>query len=158
MKKGVDIMLTMKKILFPTDFSSFAEHALPYAVALAEEFDAALYMLYVEEVLPYIPGDPERRFPDAQLAEEAIHAQMEESISQHDAGHVEVKRYVARGYPADEVVEFAKKEEVDVIVMSTHGRTGLKHLLLGSTTEKVVRKSPCPVLSIRHPEHEFVHP
>ncbi|MBM3262179.1 MAG: universal stress protein [candidate division Zixibacteria bacterium] len=57
-------MVAIKKILFPTDFSLFAEHALKYAVAMAREFDATLYMLYVEELLPYVPGDPDRKFPD----------------------------------------------------------------------------------------------
>ena len=71
---------------------------------------------------------------------------------------VTVKRFIARGFPADEIVSFARNNGIDLIVMSTHGRTGLKHVLLGSTTEKIVRMAPCPVLSIRHPEHEFVMP
>ena len=149
-------MIGIKKILFPTDFSSFAVHALQYAVAMAYEFDATLYMLYVEEVLPYIPGDPERKFPDPAEVEQHAHSQMDSHLEKHEA--LTAKRFVARGIPADEICEFAKAEEIDLIVMATHGRTGLKHVLMGSTTEKVVRKAPCPVLSVRHPEHEFVMP
>lgn len=151
-------MITIKKILFPTDFSSFAEHALPYAAAMAREFDAALYMLYIEEVLPYIPGDPERHFPDAAAVEAAAHDEMQSALDRADTGDLEVKRFVARGVPGDEISEFAKREEIDLVVMATHGRTGLKHVMLGSTTERVVRKAPCPVLSVKHPEHEFVMP
>lgn len=149
-------MVGIKKILFPTDFSSFAEHALEYAVAMAQEFDATLYMLYVEEVLPYIPGDPDRKFPDPAEIEKHAHSRMEKDLEKH--GEVQTKRFVARGIPADEICEFAKAEQMDLIVMATHGRSGLKHVLMGSTTEKVVRKAPCPVLSIHHPEHEFVMP
>lgn len=149
-------MISIKKILFPTDFSSFAVNALQYAVAMATEFDATLYMLYVEEVLPYIPGDPERKFPDPAKVEQHAHSQMDSHLEKH--GELTTKRFVARGIPADEICEFAKAEEIDLIVMATHGRTGLKHVLMGSTTEKVVRKASCPVLSIRHPEHEFVMP
>lgn len=151
-------MIAIKKLLFPTDFSTFAEYALGYAVAMAQEFNATLYMLYVEEILPYIPGDPERKFPDPSIVEQRAKDQMQSSIEKQSATTVQVKRFVARGIPADEIVEFAKSEGVDLIVMATHGRTGLKHMLLGSTTEKVVRKASCPVLSIRHPEHEFVMP
>jgi len=83
---------------------------------------------------------------------------MKTSMSSETEKTIELKRFVARGIPAEEIVDFARNNEIDLIVMSTHGRTGLKHVLMGSTTEKVVRKAPCPVLSIRHPEHEFVMP
>ncbi len=149
-------MVTLSKILFPTDFSSFADHALSYAVAMAQEFDATLYMLYVEELLPYVPHDPDRKFPDADAVAQKAEEAMKSSVGTE--AHITVKRFIARGFPADEIVSFAKNNGIDLIVMSTHGRTGLKHVLLGSTTEKVVRKSSCPVLSIRHPEHEFVMP
>lgn len=149
-------MVTLTKILFPTDFSSFADHALSYAVAMAQEFDATLYMLYVEELLPYVPHDPDRKFPDA----DAVAQQADKAMKAAVGGDavVTVKRFIARGFPADEIVSFARNNGIDLIVMSTHGRTGLKHVLLGSTTEKIVRMAPCPVLSIRHPEHEFVMP
>ena len=60
--------------------------------------------------------------------------------------------------PFTEIIRFAKDKDIDLIVMGTHGHTGLAHVLLGSVAEKVVRKAPCPVLTVRHPEHEFVHP
>ena len=68
--------------------------------------------------------------------------------------HAEVRE----GSPFYEIIRYAKEQDVDLIIMGTHGRGGLVHVLLGSVAEKVVRKSPCPVLTVRHPEHEFVHP
>ena len=65
---------------------------------------------------------------------------------------------VREGTPFAEIVRCARDKDIDLIVMGTHGHTGLAHMLLGSVTEKVVRKAPCPVLTVRHPEHEFVHP
>ena len=65
---------------------------------------------------------------------------------------------IEEGYPFPRIIEIARKHEVDLIVMGTHGRTGLAHALLGSVAEKVVRKAPCPVLTVKHPEHEFVMP
>ena len=62
------------------------------------------------------------------------------------------------GSPFLEIIQYAKENNVDLIVMGTHGHSGLVHVLLGSVTERVVRKAPCPVLTIRHPEHEFIHP
>lgn len=149
-------MVNLTNILFPTDFSSFADHALRYAVAMAQEFNATLYMLYVEELLPYVPHDPERKFPNADAVAQKADKAMISAVGTEVP--INVKRFIARGFPADEIVSFAKNNGIDLIIMSTHGRTGLKHVLLGSTTEKVVRKAPCPVLSIRHPEHEFVMP
>src|SRR5262249_7275544 len=72
--------------------------------------------------------------------------------------HLSVRREVREGTPFYEIIRFAKEGDVDLIVMGTHGHSGLTHVLLGSVTEKVVRKALCPVLTIRHPEHEFVHP
>ena len=65
---------------------------------------------------------------------------------------------VGEGTPFEEIVRFAREKDIDLIVMGTHGHTGLAHLFLGSVAEKVVRRAPCPVLTVRHPEHEFVHP
>lgn len=69
-----------------------------------------------------------------------------------------IHKEVREGTPFYEIVSFATETDVNLIVMGTHGHTGLAHVLLGSVTEKVVRKAPCPVLTVRHPEHEFVHP
>jgi nucleotide-binding universal stress UspA family protein len=72
--------------------------------------------------------------------------------------NLQVTRAVRHGVPYHEICKYCKEEKIDLIVLATHGRTGLAHLLLGSVTERVVRSSPCPVLTVRHPEHEFVVP
>jgi nucleotide-binding universal stress UspA family protein len=69
-----------------------------------------------------------------------------------------VQPEVGEGVPAEEIIRVARERDVDLIVMGTHGHTGLAHVLLGSICDKVVRRAPCPVLTVRHPEHEFVHP
>jgi nucleotide-binding universal stress UspA family protein len=87
-------------------------------------------------------------------AEEA----MSKFVTEETRKEVEVETAISQGTPFLEILKFAKDKEIDLIVIATHGRTGLRHVLFGSVAEKVVRKSPCPVLSIRHPEHEFVMP
>ena len=74
------------------------------------------------------------------------------------AGKCNVTREVLMGHPFVEIIRYAREQDVDCIVLGTHGRSGLSHLLLGSVAERVVRKAPCPVLTVRHPEHEFVMP
>ncbi len=157
-------MMAIKKILFPTDLSPFAEHVLLYATAMARKFDAALYMLYVEEVLPRhirgvdlcVSGDQVRSFHCGAAIEEEAHVEMQSLLDKADMSDLEVKQFVARGMPGIETTEFAKNQEIDLIVMATHGRTRLKHVIPGYTTEQIVHKAPCPVLSIKHPEHEFI--
>ena len=149
-------LMDIKKILFPTDFSDFAEYALDYAVALAQDFNAELYMFYVEAGLPYIPDEADLDFPTQEEIEQHAKQQMTAQIEKR-AG-ITARRFVGRGMPSEEICDFAKAHEIDLVVMATHGHTGLKHMLLGSTTERVVRLAPCPVLSIHHPEHEFVMP
>ena len=83
---------------------------------------------------------------------------MERVVREQGLGHLKVHPEVLEGAPFAEIVRYAREKDVDLIVMGTHGHTGLAHVLVGSVTEKVVRKAPCPVLTVRHPEHEFVHP
>jgi len=90
---------------------------------------------------------------------EAADRQMDAFVDQHLANEgFPVKRKVVAGRPFVTIIEYARNREIDLIVIATHGRTGLKSVLLGSVAEKVVRKSPCPVLTIRHPEQKFVMP
>jgi universal stress protein A len=146
--------MDIRHILAPTDFSEYSKKAISDALELAQTFGAKLSLLHVVELPPYpiegfVPptmgadllGDLERQ-ASAELAQVLPDAQ---------EAKVEVTRAVAIGSPSQKIVETAEAEHVDLIVMATHGRTGLSHLLIGSVAERVVRTAPCPVLTIRPP-------
>lgn len=147
--------MAIKNILVPTDFSDPSMRALDYAVALAKPFKAQLTLLYVVEPITYAsPADlyagvasqlgelitEQRRSSRKKLSE------MQASLAKKG---VAVQAVMREGLAHQEIVETAKKLKVDLILLATHGRTGLSHLLMGSVAERVVRTAPCPVLSLR---------
>ena len=155
-------MIEISRILHPTDFSVSSKHAMSYALYFAREFKAKLYVLHViEEVASAMYFDILQTPPLAQLMDD-IEAQargaLDELIPPGMRSGVEVESMIRKGVPFLEIIRCAEEVGADVIVCGTHGRTGLKHALFGSVAEKVVRKSPCPVLSVRHPEHKFEMP
>jgi universal stress protein A len=144
--------LDIRHILAPTDFSDSSKKAISDALELAQTFGAKLSLLHIVELPPYpiegfVPptmgadllGDLERQ-ATAKLAQVLPEAQ---------GATIEVTRAVTTGSPPRKIVETAEAADVDLIVMATHGRTGLSHLLIGSVAERVVRTAPCPVLTIR---------
>ncbi len=155
-------MIDLHRILVPTDFSKHSGNALTYATAFAEKFGAELYLLHVVQNLAlFIPevvtAAPPLAPPVEQLTasvREALNRVIEQNQLQRFNVHAEVRE----GHPFYEIIRFAKETDIDLIIMGTHGHSGLVHVLLGSVVEKVVRKAPCPVLTVRDPEHEFVHP
>lgn len=156
-------MIQLQRILLPTDFSKHSEVAMTYAAALAEKFSAKkLYLLHVvQDLALFIPDAVAVAPPIAPPVEEFLAAAgqaLEQLSKTGPLKDLPVQREVREGTPFYEIIRFAKETDIDLIVMGTHGHTGLTHVLLGSVTEKVVRKAPCPVLTVRHPEHEFVHP
>lgn len=153
--------IEIKKILCPVDFSKSSDHALDYGRAFAEAYGSMLFLLHVME-MPYLPsystfGIPEIYFPVEEIRKQC-NEKLEELLVKCRGDGCETDGAVVNGTPFLEIVRKAKEEEFDLIVLGTHGHGGLKHLIIGSTAEKVVRKAPCPVLSIKHPEHEFVMP
>jgi nucleotide-binding universal stress UspA family protein len=155
-------MIDLHRILVPTDFSKFSDNALRYAVAFAEKFEAELYLLHVVQNLTVIipdilPVEPPIT-PSVEELTTAVQTAFDRIIAENNLAKLKIHRDVREGTPFYEIIQAAKEGDIDLIVMGTHGHTGLAHVLLGSVTEKVVRKSPCPVLTVRHPEHEFVHP
>ena len=151
-------MIKIDRILVPTDFRECAEKALEYAAELATRFDSELHLLHVA-VLPTAPyahgfALPEEAMHPEIPAAKALNA-LDVPRSEDVAG---VERAVRSGTPFVEIVRQAKEYDVDLIVIGTHGSTGLTHMLLGSVAEKVVRKAPCPVLSVRPDGHQFVMP
>ncbi len=149
-----------KKILFCTDFSEDAHWAFTYALHLSKTFNSKLLILHVTPE-PIHPEQLAIYLPQEKL-EELIKSQKKEIDHQLKTHYIKkMKRFknykviVKEGEPFVEIVKMAKKESVKLIVMGTHGRTGLDHILFGSTAEKVVRKSPSPVLTTRLPGRKF---
>jgi nucleotide-binding universal stress UspA family protein len=154
-------MIDLKRILVPIDFSKHSDNALTYAAAFAEKFGAELYLLHVMQDLSMFIPDPAAATPPIlppgeQLAE-AVRGALDRIVRDHRLERFTVRPAVREGTPFYEITQHARENAIDLIVMGTHGRSGLVHVLMGSVTEKVVRKAPCPVLTVRHPEHEFVH-
>ena len=152
-------MIEIKKILFPTDFSEYSNHALKYAVALAESFKAKLVVLHVCEhpIADQASKHTTSRFLSTSSIWSSASARRSTPLTTElRERRVEVEPIFIIGKAYQEIVKAAKQHEVDVITMATHGSKGLSHLVFGSTAEKVVRLAPCPVLTVKHPEHDFV--
>ncbi len=152
-------MIQMKRILLPTDFSDLSSEATKYACALAEQFDAELHMLHVHEnvvIHEYGMGIDWDKL--AKEMKHASEARMNEVLDPEWAEGRTIVRATAEGPPFLEIIRYAKELEIDLIVMATHGRSGVSHMLIGSVAEKVVRKAPCPVLTVHPKGHQFVMP
>lgn len=143
--------MAAKHILVPLDFSLFADQALEYAIELAQTLQARLTLLHVIHLTPWLTGDSVTVFPGVFLEEIEMEAQqlMEASLGRlRDAG-LSGETIIVHGVPFQAILDTAKDKGADLIVMGTHGRTGLTHMLMGSVAEKVVRLAPCPVLVTR---------
>jgi len=155
-------MIDLRRILVPTDFSKSSQNALTYAAAFAEKFGAELHLLHVvQDLTLFVPEAVFVAPPVAPPVEQfaaAARTALDRVVQDLRLPGVAVHPDVAEGIPAEEILRAAREKDIDLIVMGTHGRTGLAHVFMGSIAEKVVRRAPCPVLTVRHPEHEFVHP
>ncbi len=156
-------MIALKNILVATDFGEASDAALTYGRVLARCFHAKLHVLYVcENVFTRGLGSDAyvAVFPDLQKdVEDTSRKQLDELLTDQDRRDLAVKpTVITSNMPALAIVQYAKDAEVDLVVMGTHGRGAVAHLLMGSVAEKVVRTAPCPVLTVRHPEHEFIVP
>jgi nucleotide-binding universal stress UspA family protein len=140
-------MLPIHKVLHPTDFSEHSRHAFRLACALAHDYSAGLVLLHVHS--PFVAyGDGLVAAIPPDYTEE-LRAQLNK-LDPHDP-KVVVERRLIEGAPALEILRVARESDCDVIVMGTHGRTGLGRLLMGSVAEEVVRKADCPVLTVKGP-------
>jgi universal stress protein A len=144
-------MAPLHSILHATDFSPRSEYALQLAYALARDYGARLVVLHVATAPPMVYG--EGLVPvDVQSFYSEGKAQLDRLPMPGDG--VRAERRVETGDPADEILRVAKEIAADLIVIGTHGRTGLSRLLMGSTAEKIVRQASCPVLTIKTPLHD----
>lgn len=145
--------LELRKILVPVDFSECTEKALQYALAFARQFGAELTLLHVMEPA-YVPASEMGILADAGSDEDAegwLH-----SLRRRLDPEIRCQTLLRKGGAQSEIIAVAKELGSDLIILSTHGRTGLERLLLGSTAEKIVRHAGCPLLVVRENEHEFV--
>jgi nucleotide-binding universal stress UspA family protein len=141
-----------KRILVPIDFSDYSKHALNYAISVAVTFGSELILVYVVEpaVYPADLGFGQVTLPNIEheLAERGKN-ELEELVKSRVGTKLTCSTIVRIGKPFQEIIETAKRQKVDLIVIATHGHTGVEHLIFGGTTEKVVKKAPCPVLIVR---------
>ena len=153
--------IRLQKILLPTDFSNYSAAATKYACELATKFDAELHLLHTLE--SHLASMPDfvmglalpRYINESRAAAEKSLAGLLDP--QWSAGR-KVIQAVLEGSPKVEIIRYARQQDIDLIVLATHGRTGLPHVLMGSVAESVVRTAPCPVLTVRPEGHQFVMP
>jgi universal stress protein A len=156
-KETAEREFQIRKILVPLDFSERSTKALRYATAFARQFRAEILCLHVIDI-PYGAGEAGfvaemETFRKNMLKE--TRQRMNTLLARETAG-LASRANVRSGAPYDEITKAAQEEDVDLIVIATHGRTGFSRLFLGSTTERVVRHAHCPVLVVREEEHEFI--
>ena len=150
-------MEMIQKILVPIDFSDYSKHALKYAGQFAKQFNAKLILIYVIEPIIY-PADFSMGQVAIPSADIDLHSRAEEELKNLTGTidpSLQVETLIKTGKPFVEINDTAKEKDVDLIIIATHGHTGVEHLLFGSTAEKVVRKAPCPVLALREPIKGF---
>ncbi len=145
------------RILAPTDFSEHSLYALGYARTFADKWNAELHLLNVIEpaVFPTEAGLTPMGVMnlDNELAS-ASESNMEELAKREELQGIQIIKSIAHGRASSAIIEYAGENNIDLVIVSTHGRTGLEHLIFGSTTERVVRECPCPVLTVRTPPRE----
>ena len=151
-------METIKKILVPIDFSDYSKKALQYTVQFAKSFNSEIFLVYVIEPMIY-PADlsmgqmviPQNELNLAEKAKSEL-----EDLAKNEIGDaLKYQIVIKTGRPFIEIIETASELDSDLIIIATHGHTGVEHLLFGSTAEKIVRKAPCPVLTLREPIKGF---
>lgn len=154
-------MIKLDRILVPTDFSDFSRPAMLYGCAMAARFGAELHLLHI------VP-DPAMLVPEAAaFSVETIQAQSESLVKDAAAmlqklppdgweNEKPIVREVRVGAAFMEIIDYARENEIELIVIGTHGRSGLMHILMGSVAERIVRKAPCPVLTVKPEGHQFV--
>jgi nucleotide-binding universal stress UspA family protein len=141
----------LNRILVPVDFSECSDKALEYALSFAREFKAELTLLHVLQPCP--PAAEMYPMPVGSLSQSQADL---DALREMVGSSVRCKTLVRSGTPHAQIVNAAKELEIDLIIISTHGHTGVTRAILGSTTEQVVRRAPCPVLVVRREEHEFI--
>ena len=151
--------MKLNKILVPIDFSDYSKSALRYAVNFAKLFNAEIILIYVVEPVIYPPD-----FSMGQIAIPTVTTEFDDRAKEElnklakneIPQQLKVSIIIRTGKPFVEIIDTATEADVDLIIIATHGHSGVEHILFGSTAEKVVRKAPCPVLTLREPVKGFL--
>jgi nucleotide-binding universal stress UspA family protein len=155
-------VVSVQHVLLATDFSEASAAALEYAKAIAKAFGARIHVLHVLEDLAAHAWTTEVYVAALPGVHEEMERQARERLAAvftpEEQASYSVTTELRTGSPFVEVVRYAREEKIDLIVMGTHGRGPIAHMLLGSVAERVVRKAPCPVLTVRQTQQEFVMP
>jgi nucleotide-binding universal stress UspA family protein len=156
-------LITLKQILVATDFSEASEAALLYGKNFARVHRATLHVLHVIDDLMARAIAPVGRAPDLGALQEELdadaHDRVAELLTDEERSVLDAKAVVVTGRkPAEAIVSYAREHDIELIIIGTHGRKGLAHLVMGSVAEKIIAGAPCPVLTVKHPEREFIRP
>jgi nucleotide-binding universal stress UspA family protein len=148
--------MKVERILFPSDFSEGSAYALHYAADLTRHYNAKLYILHVVYDISKATGLHVPHISSDEVFKELNEWSMKEMDScciEEIRGLPNVEKKVIQGIPWEEIINVADKEQIDMIVMGTYGRIGIERLIFGNTAERVVRRAPCPVMTVRVPAH-----
>lgn len=150
-------MFAPKRILVPTDFSNYADNALKYALDIAKQYQAKVFLLHI------IDDNIQQCAVDYCLSDAVMNEIIRESITVSNdklqqeinrvtgnASDIEISYYVKRGIPYDEILKEQGEKNIDLIVIASHGRTGIRRILIGSVAEKIMRGAKCPVMLVRN--------
>lgn len=142
-------MIEIKKILFLCDFTENSTKIVPYVLSVAEKYNSMIYLLHVTQDLHQLTPFP---FPTLDASQKELEKTtkklMDKTCDEYFQGYPNFKKMILSGHPALEILEVIESEDIDLVIMGTHGRKGLEHVIFGSAAENVVKKSPVPVLTI----------
>jgi universal stress protein A len=153
--------VSLKRVLWPTDFSELSLRGGRYARGFCERFGAELHIIHVvppplsPDVSLVVPAEVPVTVSEPELVE-ASRVALDKLVKEHFSDYKNVITKVFFGNPWPSICKYAKDNDIDLIIITTHGRTGLSHVLIGSTAERIVQHAPCPVLTVKHPEKDFV--
>ncbi len=154
-------MISLSKILVPTDHSDTSLKALDYALEFARAYQAEVYLLTVvdERYMTYMSLTAEDKNSSASLEDKMVahmNRELDSIIASKKAGNVKIIKKILTGHPSEEIIRFSDDINADLIILGTHGHSGVSRMLIGSVAERVVRRAKRPVLVVRRDEHEFV--
>jgi nucleotide-binding universal stress UspA family protein len=145
-------ILEFGKIAFPVDLSEVSKKIVPLVITMARKFEAEVHLLFVARTMSYFTTD---MYVDPEVINrlesevvEGARRKIEDLLKEFSRENIPSRTWISVGDPAEEIIEYVKKERVDLIIMATHGRKGLDRILFGSVAERVIKMSPVPVMSI----------